>query len=151
MKNSTLYTLFLLSFILVVAACSGKKEAAESTETASDEWPTMDEFHMIMAESFHPFKDSANLEPAKVNAAEMASIAEKWANMPLPEKVNTEETKANLAQLKTDATTFAQTVQTGDSTQIGQSLTNLHDLFHKIQEAWYGAGKEGAEEHKHEH
>jgi len=153
MKNSTLCTLFLLFFVLVIASCSGKKEAAESTEVvaASDEWPTMDEFHMIMAESFHPFKDSANLEPAKVNAAEMATIAEKWANMPLPEKVNSEDTKANLAQLKMDAATFAQTVQSGDSTQIGQSLTNLHDLFHKLQEAWYGAGKEKTEEMQHEH
>lgn len=139
-----------LGFILLlVVACSGKKENTETeVATNNNEWPTMDEFHMIMAESFHPYKDSANLEPAKANAAEMSKIADKWAGESLPEKVNSEETKATLAQLQTDAATFVQTVQSGDSTQIAQSLTNLHDLFHKLQEAWYGAGKE---EHNHDH
>lgn len=148
MKKISFYTLILT--VLVLASCSGKKESTETAAASSDEWPAMDEFHMVMAESFHPFKDSANLEPARLKAAEMAKMAEKWANEPLPEKVNNEETKANLAQLKTDAATFAQTVQNGDSTQVGQALTNLHDLFHKLQEAWYGASKEGGE-HKHEH
>jgi hypothetical protein len=148
MRKTYSYLLLVLAFVLAVA-CSGKKEeATQEAAATTDEWPVMDEFHMIMAESFHPYKDSSNLEPAKVNAAEMATVAEKWANEPLPEKVNSEETKANLAQLKTDAATFVQTVQSGDSTQIGQSLTGLHDLFHKLQESWYGAGKE---EHDHKH
>lgn len=148
MRKTNSYLLLVLAFVLTVA-CSGKKEEPKDEAAAnSDEWPAMDAFHMIMAESFHPYKDSSNLEPAKVNAAEMATLAEKWANEPLPEKVNSEETKANLAQLKADAATFVQTVQSGDSTKISQSLTSLHDLFHKLQEGWYGAGKEG-HEHKH--
>jgi hypothetical protein len=103
---------------------------------------------MIMAESFHPYKDSSNIEPAKLNAAEMASVAEKWASQPLPEKVNNDDVKATLEQLKTGTAAFVQTVQSGDSTQIGNSLTELHDIFHKLQEAWY---TKGSEEHSHEH
>ena len=144
MTKSFNYVFVLLAFVMVVA-CSGKKEAETSQ---SDEWPEMDEFHMVMAESFHPYKDSSNLEPAKANAAEMARVAEKWANAPLPEKVNNDEIKANLEQLKTDATAFIQVAQSGDTTKMGTSLTSLHDAFHKLQEAWYGAGKEG-HEHKH--
>lgn len=143
MNKSTSYVLVLVAFALAIA-CSGKKESADAVAN-NDEWPEMDEFHMVMAESFHPYKDSANMEPAKANAAEMAKVAEKWANAPLPEKVNKDEIKANLAQLKTDAAAFVQTVQSGDSTKIGTDLTSLHDLFHKLQEAWYEGGKE------HEH
>jgi hypothetical protein len=149
--------LLVLFVIAMAVACSGKKE--ESTETvaaeevSNDEWPLMDEFHMVMAESFHPFKDSANIEPAKANAAEMASVAEKWAGAALPEKVNNEEVKANLEKLKTETAAFVTTVQGGDAATIGAALTNLHDLFHKLQEAWYGAGdghKHGEDEgHKH--
>ena len=142
MNKSTSFVLVLVAFALAIA-CSGKKDSAEAAN--NDEWPEMDEFHMVMAESFHPYKDSANMEPAKANAAEMAKVAEKWANAPLPEKVNNDEIKANLAQLKADAATFVQTVQSGDSTKIGADLTSLHDLFHKLQEAWYAGGKE------HEH
>jgi len=70
----------ILAFISVVAigftSCSTKEKSveAEATTTESDpnEWPEMDSFHMIMAEAFHPYKDSANLEPVKRLAEEMA-------------------------------------------------------------------------------
>ena len=145
MNKSTSYVLMLVAFVVAIA-CSGKKESTDAAAN-NDEWPEMDEFHMVMAESFHPYKDSANMEPAKANAAEMARVAEKWANAPLPEKVNNDDIKASLAQLKTDAVAFTQIAQSGDSTKIGESLTSLHDLFHKLQEAWYAGGKE--QEHKH--
>jgi hypothetical protein len=141
MNKTTSYVLMLLAFVLVIAC--GKKDS----ETAKEVWPEMDEFHMVMADSFHPFKDSANLEPAKIYAGEMAKVAEKWANAPLPDKVDNDEVKANLAQLKTDAVAFTQIVQSGDSTKIAESLTSMHDLFHKLQEAWYGGG----EGHGHQH
>ncbi len=143
MKKLLNYTLILFAFVFVLA-CSGKKD---ETASNNDEWPEMDEFHMIMAESFHPYKDSSNIEPAKANAAEMAKVAAKWANAALPEKVNNDEIKANLAQLKNDAAAFSQVVQSGDTTKIGESLTGLHEAFHKLQEAWYGGGKEDGHEH----
>jgi murein L,D-transpeptidase YcbB/YkuD len=145
MNKLSTYVFILFAFAMVVA-CSGKKESTEAVAN-NEEWPEMDEFHMVMAESFHPFKDSANLEPAKANAAEMARVAEKWLNAPLPEKVNNDEIKASLAQLKTDAAAFTQIVQSSDTTKIGESLTSLHDLFHKLQEAWYGEGKGHGEHH----
>ena len=150
MKKLAFY-LFVLSVVSLTVACSGKKDVSNETvsteEVSNDEWPGMDEFHMVMAESFHPFKDSVNLEPAKANAAEMARVAEKWALAALPEKVNNDETKANLEKLKNETAAFVTTVQGTDAIAIGTALTNLHDLFHKLQEAWYGAG----EEHSHEH
>jgi hypothetical protein len=146
MKKSSAYLLTLMIVVFSVFACSGKKESSDKVAN-NDEWPEMDEFHMVMAESFHPFKDSANLEPAKANASEMARVAEKWASAAIPEKVNNEEVKARLTQLKSDASAFIEVAQSGDTTKIGQSLTSLHDLFHELQESWYGEGKE----HKHEH
>ena len=55
-------TLSAVVLLLLVIACSEKKSSSP------DEWPGMDTFHMIMAESYHPLKDSANLAPAKANA-----------------------------------------------------------------------------------
>lgn len=147
MNKSIKYFLALFIFSLAVS-CSGKKDSTEAV-ASNEEWPEMDEFHMVMAESFHPYKDSANIEPAKGNAAEMARVAEKWANASLPEKVNTDEIKGDLAKLKEDAVAFVQIAQSGDSTKIGESLTSLHDAFHKLQEGWYGAGKDDGHEHKH--
>lgn len=136
--NRLFFSVLVLTSL--VLACSPKKE--EQTE-----WKEMDEFHFIMAESFHPFKDSANLEPAKANAAEMAANAAKWADTPLPKKVDNEQVKEYMASLKAGTASFAELVNSGSDEEISQALTDLHDLFHAIQEAWYGKG----EGHKHEH
>jgi hypothetical protein len=138
-----IFTLTTLSF----TACTGKKEETAAAEQT--EWPQMDEFHLIMAESFHPYKDSSNLAPAKAQAAEMAANAARWAEAPLPEKVNNEKVKEYIATLKTETAAFAELVKTGDDAQLGEALTDLHDLFHTIQDAWYGRGDGHKHEHKH--
>lgn len=131
-----------LVVLVAIVACSGKKEVVE--DTSMNEWPMMDDFHMIMAESFHPFKDSANIGPAIDNAEGMAALAEEWSASQLPKKVNNETVKADLMALKTATAEFVVIVQSGDEAAIGSALTSLHDLFHKLQEAWYGG-------HNHQH
>lgn len=148
--NATLKLLSIFTILSLLISCSQKKEETDETnETAREEWPAMDEFHVIMAEAFHPFMDSANLEPAIKMAAQIASGAEKWLNEPLPEKINNDEVKTMLQQLKENAASFAQLIKTGDSTQIGESLTKLHDQFHELQETFYSNGKHEHGEHKH--
>lgn len=133
-----------LSFLLLLSlvACSPKK--AVQTEISSNEWKELDSFHMIMAEAFHPYKDSANLEPAKTLAQEMADEAGKWALATLPEKVDNEEMKSKLQMLNTGSQSFLKlTTESVPDSVVGQSLTKLHDLFHEIQEGWYGGRKHG--------
>lgn len=141
------------SLLLANIACTSKKEHheaeqhknADSTST-NESWVEMDAFHEVMAESFHPFKDSANLEPAKANASQLAEAADKWANAPLPEKMDNEGVRSKLRQLREETTTFSQVVLKSDDKTIGDALTKLHDLFHELQEAWY-SGSAGHEEH----
>lgn len=138
------YSLLFLAVALIALSCSTKPTETQTTETteeeAAEEWKEMDEFHSIMAESFHPYKDSSNLEPAKANAARMAEAATKWKNASVPAKVDNEGTKTKLAQLELDALAFQDLVEQNDSTKLGESLTGLHDLFHELQESWYGGG-----------
>lgn len=130
----------------IIAACSGKKgrEDQHGNDQNVGEWTPMDEFHMVMAESFHPYKDSSNLEPAKQYADSLVVYATRWAEAPLPEKFeHDDEIRFKLDQLKVDATTFARTVETGDDKAIGESLIKLHNLFHAIQDAWYHTESHG--------
>lgn len=139
-------TALLVSAALFYACTPKEKEHTEETQTAADanEWPEMDAFHLIMAEAFHPYKDSANLEPAKRMAEEMATEADKWAGATLPEKVNTDDVKAQLQQLKADTRSLADKVKaSAPDEEIGASLTALHDSFHSIMEAWHGGHHEG--------
>lgn len=148
--------LFFAAMIsMFVVACSQKESQDTTTEEQTseatadpNEWPQMDSFHMIMAEAFHPYKDSTNLEPVKKLAEELAQEAEKWAGTSLPDKVNNDDMKAKIQQLKTDTRALADKIKGGATDEeIGTSLNGLHDSFHAIMEAWNGGG----ENHEHEH
>lgn len=139
--------LFSLAALLVLFACGGKQDHQHETATASDSvWVGMDEFHFVMAESFHPFKDSSNLEPAKKFANEMDSVAGVWVAAARPEKVNTDAVKEKMDKLKADTKLFAEAVKVEADSTLAKSLTDLHDQFHALQEAWYG-GHEKHEDH----
>jgi hypothetical protein len=147
-RNSKMRLAYFIVAIFAFA-CAGKKDVATQTETESTSWKEMDEFHMLMAETFHPYKDSADLGPAIEKCEDLAAEAGKWAAAPLPKKVDNEEMKANLELLKNETLVLANTVQARDQHAIGAQLTKVHDLFHHIQETWYVAGSD--EHHHHEH
>jgi hypothetical protein len=129
-------------------SCSQKEntEARSEKENDDSEWVEMDSFHLIMAEAFHPYKDSANLEPVKRLSEELAQHAESWASATLPDKVNNDAVKAQLNQLKADTRALSTMIQSGATDEeIGTSLQALHDSFHRIMESWNG----GNHEHQH--
>ena len=138
--------LLVIAFGFFVFACGTKEHHAEGETSENDEWPEMDAFHMTMAEAFHPLKDSGNVEPATRLMNQLADEADKWVEVPLPEKVNTDEMKARLQKLKTDLRTVADEVNRGaPEDQVGTTFYIIHDQFHEIMEAWHAGGK------KHEH
>lgn len=135
--KSSFFKTFAPLLILFSAACS----------TPSKEWRELDSFHLIMADAFHPYKDSSNLAPAKSLAKAMAEEANKWESSTLPEKVDTKEMKARLHKLNADSQSFLElTSSSATDSVLGQSLTDLHHLFHEIQEDWY-KGEENHERH----
>ncbi|MDZ7650152.1 MAG: hypothetical protein U5K54_25160 [Cytophagales bacterium] len=144
--------ILLLTITVGFTSCSTKEKTEDVQESATasndpDEWPEMDSFHMIMAEAFHPYKDSANLEPVKRLAVEMALEANNWAATALPAKVDSETVQAKLIQLAEDSQSLAYKIKNSASDdEVGSSLKALHDSFHGIMEIWNGAS---GEEHEH--
>lgn len=117
--------------------CGGKQEHE------LDEWKEMDEFHLVMAEVYHPLKDSGDLAPIKSRAAELAEAAETWANSEVPDKVDNDEVKGMLQELKEGTSALAEQVADGTpDEELSAQLTELHDLFHHLQEKWYEEGDE---------
>lgn len=146
MKSIKLPLVILSLCISLICSCGKKSES--HTEEAFD-WPEMDAFHTVMADSFHPYIDSGNLEPAFALADEMADLAKQWAGAKLPEKVDNDEVRMKLKQLQVATDEFRTLVASDDEQEIGEYLTDLHDLFHDIQEHWYAG--EGGHEHHHDH
>lgn len=140
------YILAVLAVLALASGCSQKTQS-ETTEDTADteevvaEWPGMDEFHMVMAETYHPFKDSANLEPIKSNATELAQAAEEWVNAPLPGAMDTKEIRSKMEQLRNETADLQVMVNASTNEEIAASLDSVHHLFHEIQDAWYNKGK----------
>jgi hypothetical protein len=141
------YAIYFIPLLMLLLTTCGKKgdhtghdhdHDTDVKGVSADAWPQMDNFHFVMAEVFHPYKDSANLQPARIKAPEMARAADLWVNEPLPGSMDTKEMRQKLTALKTGTAAFVETVKSGSDAQIAQELTALHDLFHEIQEAWYG-------------
>ena len=154
MKRNAAKILFMLLAAAFVFACDKKQEAKDDTNNdAADQkdWKEMDDFHMVMAETFHPYKDSSDLAPVKAKAGDLVASADKWVSAPLPEKVNNDDMKAKLQELKSQSESLRDIVQTGKDEEIGSQLTMLHNTFHKIQEMWYEGGHHGHEQHDHPH
>lgn len=147
------YLRLLLVIGIIAIACGEKKEGHHDHQaSSSNEWKEMDSFHMVMAETFHPYKDSADLAPVKEKASDLVSAADKWASAPLPEKVDNDDMKTRLQTLKSETEVLADLVQNGEEATIGPQLTKVHDLFHEIQEMWYTGEDHGhSHEHGHEH
>ena len=143
MKN----VLSILAVVAIALACSTKEKHHEEMK----EWKELDSFHKIMAQAFHPLKDSGNVAPAKNLASDLAAEAERWAAASLPEQLNNDEIKSYLEKLKTDSRAFADEVAKGASDDVvKEKLTALHDQFHKIMEASKGGHHEEGEEHEHD-
>ncbi len=147
----TAKSLSALILLLLLISCGTPKEETKAQDEALVEWKELDSFHMLMAEAFHPLKDSGNVEPATRMMEQLANEAEKWAAAPLPEKVNTDDMKAKLEKLKTDTRALAEEIKIGtEDDVIGTRLYDIHDLFHQIQEAWYKKG-DAEGDHKDHH
>jgi hypothetical protein len=146
MKFNQIHLIVIAFFFAAALISCGSQSKNESVD--SDEWAELEEFHVIMADVYHPLKDSGNVQPIMDRAEEVADAAEKWASASLPKKVNTPEMKEMLEELKTSSRSLANEIKAGTpEDQIGTTLGALHDLFHRIQEGWYGGGEGGSEHH----
>ena len=128
-----------------VIACTSKKENA-----AGDDWKALDSYHDVLAEVYHPFKDSGNVEPAKRLISSLAEKGDSLTLVSLPGKVDNDEMKTLVAKITTDTRTLAEEVKAGAADSVVASkLDPIHDQFHKIHAIWKRAGK--GKDHEEHH
>lgn len=134
-------SLLLIVFVVLTWSCQKTSNESQTEETQAEEWLGMDEFHMVMAESFHPYRDSANLEPAKQYAAELVATVDNWSKNPLPSRVDNEDVRKLMEDLKVQCQQLLDVSALDESDSLGATLTRVHDTFHHLQEKWYTKGE----------
>ena len=142
---------FLLLIVALTAGCDKKQEHHGDDHHADGgkDWKEMDHFHTVMADAFHPYKDSSDLQPAKGKAQELVTAAKAWRNSEAPEGIDKDKLESRLDKLVSLSEELQSEVAGGKDETIASKLTELHDLFHELQNEFYGAGSEGHGDHHH--
>lgn len=133
----------LLGFIAIIALMNFSCNAPKDQQAGEERWSEMEAFHNLMAAAYHPVHDSSNLKPAKDLADDLASAAASWAGATLPEQVNNDDVKLTLLSLRDSSAAFNASVMAGKPDSVlTKSLSNLHDIFHKLHGVWEKKGHE---------
>jgi hypothetical protein len=121
---------------IILQSCTHHPSSPQESDGVA--WKEMDAFHDVLAECYHPYRDSGNLVPAFDHAKELSDLAAAWGSAELPAKLKAPEVKALLAQLSAAAARLPGLAAAKDTAQLGEQLNAVHEHFHRLQEQWNG-------------
>lgn len=120
MKNVVFLAFLLVCFL-----------GGAQTASAQD-WAELKDFHGVMSQTFHPMQEG-DFQPIRERSGEMAQKAKAVAKSAIPEQYNNKEILLAVKQLAKGGKSLNKLVKKGGTDEaVGQSLTALHDVFHRI-------------------
>ena len=145
MRKTLVKSMVLILAAAFVMSCS-------SSHHEFGEWTEMDEFHEVLAVTWHPLVDEGDPQPMYDNAEELAASADAWAKSDIPAEHDNSEIKEKLFDLSKTAQYYAEAVKENVAEEdIREMLSNVHDKFHTLNTIITGEqhGEEGHEEGGH--
>ena len=143
-KKFTIITLMVSAFTLSGAM-------SQTPVTAQAQWAEKNEFHKVMAQTFHP-SEEGNYEPIRSRIGEMNDKAVAWMNSVAPKEFDKPEVKATLKQLTGEVIALKAMIENkATNDELKPKLEGLHDTFHKIVGlcAIEDMGEDGHQGHNH--
>ena len=140
-------TLITLASVLAFTTAFG-----QTPVTAKAEWNEKNEFHKVMAQTFHPAEEG-NFEPIRSRIGEMYDKALAWTNSTPPKEYDKPEIKATLKEMTGQIVEIKAMIdKKATNEELMPKLNTLHDTFHKIVGMCSKDehGHEGHEMHKHD-
>jgi superoxide dismutase len=98
-----------------------------------DAWQALKEFHLVMAQTFHPMEEG-NYAPIRSRSGEMVAKAQLLGESKIPGSFQSDAIVKAIHDLHTGAIALDKLIQKkAKDDKIKDSLTKLHDTFHLIQ------------------
>lgn len=117
-----------LIFTLLLA---GTAAIAQAQQPA---WKELDDYHSVMAQTFHP-SEEGNLQPIKKRSGELAAKAKALKKSAIPAAYQKEGVKKSLDLLAKESKALDKMVRKKKpDADITKSLAALHDRFHEVME-----------------
>ena len=123
-KNFTLIAAMITAFAI--------SASAQTPVTSQAQWPEKNEFHKVMAQTYHP-SEEGNFEPIRSRIGEMHEKAVAWMNSTPPKDYDKPEIKATQKELVGQIVELQAMINNkATNEQLKPKLEALHETFHKI-------------------
>jgi hypothetical protein len=100
------------------------------TSMASSGWKELDNFHVLIAATWHPIEKSNDFKPARQKAAELADAAQAWSSSKVPAACNTKQTRDAMAAVALEARILANhVVQKASDDTVRRAMKTIHSRF----------------------
>lgn len=111
-----------------------RAEAARKKQVDEGRWPELDDYHAVMAKTFHPAEEG-NLKPLYANAEELATKASILKKSVVPAKYQKPGVKESVETLEKESVALAKMVKKKKSEdELKKAIFALHDRFHEVME-----------------
>lgn len=118
----------------LIDAEKNKKEKATQEKKKQDTWQELDDYHHIMAMTFHP-AEAGDFKPIYQNANELAAKAKLLSASTPPAKYQKPGVRESVALLEKESAALAQMVKKKKNEQeLKKAIFALHDRFHEVME-----------------
>ena len=130
LPDQNLFMKKILTLVLAIIVFAG----INSLKAQKAKWNEMEEFHKVMAQTFHPAEEG-KLEPIKTRSGEMLNKAVSWKNSTPPAGYDKNAVKKSLKELVKGTKELDKMVKDkAPDASLTEKLSALHDVFHEIME-----------------
>lgn len=110
-------------------------KASHGGDHAASGWKELDNYHMLMMQTWHPIKEKGDVAPIRAKAAEMVASARKLATSKAPKGCDTPALKNAASTLVADTEGVANLVsRKADDAALTAAMKTLHDQFEVLEE-----------------
>lgn len=117
---------------MVFAGFAVSTANSQTPVTSQAQWPEKNEFHKVMAQTFHP-SEEGNFEPIRSRIGEMYDKALAWANSTPPKEFDKPEIKSTIKEMIGQIVALRAMIdKKATNEELKPKLEALHETFHKI-------------------
>jgi hypothetical protein len=123
-------------------AAAAKPKAEAAHHAMSSGWKELDDFHTVMAATWHPVSKSSDFTAIRAKAGDLATAAEKWAAATVPSACDKKENRDAIADVAKQSKALAALVAAkGSDADVKKALHDLHERFEVVEHGCSAAGK----------
>lgn len=133
MNHQNFTTRSTILLFVIISVCQFSNAQVESPKkTIWQQWPALDEYHKVMAKTFHP-AENGDLVPLKKYGKELGPLAKSLKKSTIPANFNKPNMAPTVALLYKESKAMSKSIKSSAPDEdLKKSIFALHDRFHEV-------------------